>query len=78
MTELRGGQGPLPSYGHIILTILNGLRRWFFLPILVVTAPLLVCFKGGDALQVSFNTIGTSSTMSMDILIHMDIHMDFT
>eukprot|EP01046_Picozoa_sp_COSAG06_P013604 COSAG06_NODE_827_length_12062_cov_46.356182_2_plen_446_part_00 len=33
------------------------LRRWVFLTLLVITVPLLVVYKGGDALSVCFNTI---------------------
>ena len=33
------------------------MRRWLFLPALVAAVPILVLFKGGDALSVCFNTI---------------------
>ena len=42
---------------RLALTLLGGVRRWVFLPSLVVTALALVRIKGGDALSVCFNTI---------------------
>jgi hypothetical protein len=42
---------------RLALTLLGSVRRWVFLPILVDALPLLVLFKGGDALSVCFNTI---------------------
>eukprot|EP01043_Picozoa_sp_COSAG02_P065535 COSAG02_NODE_9923_length_2074_cov_1.293165_4_plen_141_part_00 len=36
---------------------LNLIRRWMFLTLLVITVPLLVLYKKGDALSVCFNTI---------------------
>jgi hypothetical protein len=33
------------------------MRRWVFLPILVVNVPFLVLYKGGDALSVCLNTV---------------------
>jgi hypothetical protein len=43
---------------RIGMKLLHGLRRWSFLPMLVVTVPLLVIYRGGDALSVCFNSIG--------------------
>jgi hypothetical protein len=46
------------SHGsQLTLTLLGGVRRWLFLPTLVVAVPMLVLVKGGDALSVCFNTI---------------------
>jgi hypothetical protein len=39
------------------LTLLGGMRRWLFLPVLVAAVPFLVLVKGGDALSVCFNTV---------------------
>ena len=33
------------------------MRRWVFLPALVLTVPILVTVKGGDALNVCLNTV---------------------
>ena len=30
------------------LTLLGGIRRWVFLPLLVAAVPMLVMFKGGE------------------------------
>ena len=42
---------------RLALTLLGGVRRWVFLPMLVGAVPILVLVKGGDALSVCFNTI---------------------
>ena len=42
---------------RLALTLLGGVRRWVFLPMLVTAVPVLVLIKGGDALSVCFNTI---------------------
>ena len=44
---------PAWRYG---LAAINLVRRWVFLTLLVITVPLLVVYKGGDALSVCFNT----------------------
>ena len=40
-----------------VLTIINGVRRWTFLPGLILAVPAVVAIKGGDALAVCFNTV---------------------
>ena len=42
---------------RLALTLLGGVRRWVFLPALVVAVPTLVLVMGGDALSVCFNTV---------------------
>eukprot|EP01043_Picozoa_sp_COSAG02_P016893 COSAG02_NODE_753_length_17610_cov_23.119753_17_plen_480_part_00 len=42
---------------RLALGFLLGMRRWVFLPILVMTVPILVLLKGGDALSICFNTV---------------------
>jgi hypothetical protein len=42
---------------QLALHALNLFRRWVFLTALTVSVPLLVVFKGGDALSICFNTI---------------------
>jgi hypothetical protein len=39
------------------LRALYFLRRWVFLTVLTVSVPLLVVFRGGDALNICFNTV---------------------
>lgn len=41
----------------LALGLLLGLRRWVFLPVLVSNVPMLVLYKGGDALSVCLNTV---------------------
>lgn len=45
---------PAWRYG---LAAIGLVRRWVFLTLLVISVPLLVVYKGGDALSVCFNTI---------------------
>eukprot|EP01052_Picozoa_sp_SAG31_P045790 SAG31_NODE_8509_length_1439_cov_1.197015_2_plen_228_part_00 len=45
---------PAWKYG---LAVIGLVRRWVFLTLLVISVPLLVVYKGGDALSVCFNTI---------------------
>ena len=42
---------------RLALSLLGGVRRWVFLPTLVMGVPFLVLIKGGDVLSVCFNTI---------------------
>ena len=42
---------------RLALGFLLGMRRWVFLPALVANVPMLVIFKGGDALSVCLNTV---------------------
>ena len=42
---------------RLALGFLLGMRRWVFLPALVVSVPFLVLYKGGDALSVCLNTV---------------------
>lgn len=48
-----------PGWRYSLL-FLGGMRRWLFLPILISAIPMLVMFKGGDALSVCFNTVRLS------------------
>jgi hypothetical protein len=40
---------------RIALQFMNGMRRWIFLPCLVVCIPTAIVLQGGDALSVCFN-----------------------
>ena len=42
---------------RLSLTLLGGVRRWLFLPTLMMVVPFLVLAKGSDALSICFNTI---------------------
>ena len=42
---------------RLALGFLVWLRRWVFLPSLVMTMPVLVLYKGGDALSICLNTV---------------------
>jgi hypothetical protein len=39
------------------VAMLGGVRRWVFLPMLMVAVPIPVLVEGGDVLGVCFNTI---------------------
>eukprot|EP01043_Picozoa_sp_COSAG02_P047990 COSAG02_NODE_4662_length_5119_cov_2.425299_2_plen_612_part_00 len=51
---------------RLALGFLLWMRRWLFLPTLVLTAPMLVMFKGGDALSVCLNTVATLFLCDID------------
>ena len=42
---------------RLALGFLLWMRRWVFLPSLVMSVPILVLYKGGDALSVCLNTV---------------------
>ena len=48
------------------LSLLNGVRRWVFLPALLATVPSLVLVKGGDALNICFNTVAVLFLTDID------------
>ena len=52
----RDGSRDLGEYS-VPLQIINGIRRWMFLPTLAASIPMMVAFKGGDALSVCMNTV---------------------
>ena len=58
-----------PAY-RFALSLLGGMRRWLFLPTLVSAAPILVQFKGGDALSVCFNTVAVLFLCEIDNLLY--------
>jgi hypothetical protein len=63
----RAGGALHPGWRYGFLVI-NAARRWIFLTVLCVSVPLLVVYKGGDALNVCFNTIA--------ILFMTEVHRD--
>ena len=69
-TAIRhAGDRIAPAY-RFALSLLGGIRRWTFLPTLVTAAPLLVLFKGGDALSVCFNTVAVLFLCEIDNLLY--------
>jgi hypothetical protein len=48
------------------LALLGGVRRWVFLPALVIVVPVLVMYKAGDALSVCFNTVAVLFLCEID------------
>lgn len=52
------------------LFLLGGMRRWVFLPTLIVVVPWLVLLKGGDALSVCFNTVAVLFLCELDNLAY--------
>ena len=56
----RAGETIAPRWRHA-LSLLNGIRRWVFLTAFGWIVPNLVALKGGDAVNVCFNTIAMVS-----------------
>lgn len=52
------------------LSLLGGVRHWVFLPILVMAVPLLVMYRGGDALSVCFNAVAVLFLCEIDNLAY--------
>ena len=69
MAIRHAGDRIAPTY-RFVLSLLGGIRRWTFLPTLVVTAPVLVGLKGGDALSVCFNTVAVLFLCEIDNLLY--------
>ena len=69
MAIRHAGERIAPAW-KFVLSLLGGIRRWTFLPILVVTAPILVLNKGGDALSVCFNTVAVLFLCEIDNLLY--------
>ena len=69
MAIRHAGDRIAPAY-RFVLSLLGGMRRWTFLPTLVLTAPVLVLFKGGDALSVCFNTVAVLFLCEIDNLLY--------
>jgi hypothetical protein len=69
MAIRHAGDRIAPTY-RFALSLLGGMRRWTFLPTLVGAAPILVLFKGGDALSVCFNTVAVLFLCEIDNLLY--------
>ena len=59
----------LSRSSRLTLTLLGGVRRWLFLPVLVAGGPTLVLLKGGDVLSVCFNTIAILFLTEVTIML---------
>ena len=69
MAIRHAGDRIAPTY-RFVLSLLGGMRRWTFLPVLVAMAPALVFSKGGDALSVCFNTVAVLFLCEIDNLLY--------
>lgn len=65
----RAGAHLSPGW-RLGLTLLGGLRRWAFLPALVMTVPQLVLKLGGDALSVCFNSVAVLFICEIDNIVY--------
>ena len=69
MAIRHAGDRIAPTY-RFVLSLLGGMRRWTFLPMLVGSAPVLVMFRGGDALSICFNTVAMLFLCEIDNLLY--------
>jgi hypothetical protein len=69
MAIRHAGDRIAPTY-RFALSLLGGMRRWTFLPTMVMAAPWLVLIKGGDALSVCFNTVAVLFLCEIDNLLY--------
>jgi hypothetical protein len=67
MAIRHAGDRIAPSWRAALL-VLGGVRRWLFLPTLVMVIPMLVMYKGGDALNVCFNSVAVLFLCEIDNL----------
>jgi len=65
LTVRHAGDRLSPRW-RLALTLLGGVRRWTFLPMVASAAPVLVVLKGGDALSVCLNTVGVLFLCEID------------
>eukprot|EP01052_Picozoa_sp_SAG31_P008927 SAG31_NODE_459_length_15396_cov_5.092502_5_plen_489_part_00 len=54
----------------IALSFLQGMRRWLFLPCLVIVIPFLLVTTGTSSLQICFNTIAILFLADVDNLVY--------
>ena len=55
-TSQRAGDQLHPAL-RLSLLVMQAMRRWIFLTLLTVAVPLLVVYRGSDALAICFNTV---------------------
>lgn len=56
----------LNPYIRFFFMLLGGMRRWLFLPALVMTTPVIVVIQGGDALSICLNTVAILFMVEID------------
>jgi hypothetical protein len=61
----------LSTRWRLAFLLIGGTRRWLFLPTLVLTVPILVVTKGGDALSVCFNTVAVLFLCEIDNIAYV-------
>ena len=69
MAIRHAGDRIAPSW-RFALSLLGGVRRWVFLPSLVMAVPALVLLRGGDALSVCLNTVAVLFLCEIDNLAY--------
>lgn len=68
-----GGPMDIGTYGRP-LKFINVVRRWVFLPTQVAAIPILIGFRGGDALNICMNTVAMLFLMEIDdVLFHYGV-----
>jgi hypothetical protein len=65
-----GGARSISQSWSVALAVLNGARRFLFLPTLVMAVPVLVALKGGDALSVCMNTVAVLFLTDVDEAVY--------
>eukprot|EP01043_Picozoa_sp_COSAG02_P070465 COSAG02_NODE_12489_length_1537_cov_2.862309_2_plen_235_part_01 len=60
--------GSLTESWWLAFRILNNIRRWVFLPVLLTSIPMMIMFGGADALTVCMNTVALMFLMDVDNL----------
>ena len=69
------GRDGLSSTWRIALQLIAYLRRWYFLPTVLVCITVMVRFRGGDAMSVCLNAIGVIFLCDIDnILFNMALN----
>lgn len=66
---VRQADDRLSCGSRLALTFLSGIRRWMFLPTMLMIVPGLVLLQGGDALSVCFNTVAVLFMTEVDNII---------
>jgi hypothetical protein len=73
---LNQATGGAKAGTRLAIRVLNGIRRWVFLPCLMTVVPLLVVVHGSDALSVCFNTVAILFMTEIDNLCYAALSRD--